>query len=137
MPTPKNILIDLNIILDLVLNRPGGASAEDLLEPYVGYPERLFMSAHSITTFAYLLGRAGQSHHEVLSQVDWLLKRCSVVGLHAKHFTAALASHMKDYEDAVVEQAALACGAEAIITRNLKDFTHSQVPVYSPEQYLA
>ena len=42
----------------------------------------------------------------------------------------------KDYEDSVLYTAGVNAGANAIITRNVKDFTGSELPVYTPEEYL-
>jgi hypothetical protein len=42
-----------------------------------------------------------------------------------------------DYEDAVQHAAAQAAGLDAIITRDLKDYKHSILPVYSPADFLA
>ncbi len=44
---------------------------------------------------------------------------------------------MADFEDAVLAEAAHQSGAQAIITRNLKDFTRSPVRAYTPRQRLA
>ena len=45
-------------------------------------------------------------------------------------------NRIADFEDAVLEQAALLSGAEAIITRNAKDFSNSPVKVLDPKQFL-
>ena len=33
-------------------------------------------------------------------------------------------------------QTALRVGADCIVTRNIKDYTLAEIPVYSPEQFL-
>jgi predicted nucleic acid-binding protein len=50
---------------------------------------------------------------------------------------AALQSPMRDFEDAVLAHAAAQTGADAIVTRNLRDFAKSPVRALSPEQWLA
>ena len=45
-------------------------------------------------------------------------------------------SRIMDFEDAVLEQAAALAGAEAIITRNAKDFARGAVEVLDPRQCL-
>ena len=48
----------------------------------------------------------------------------------------AIGSTMKDYEDAIMVQTALRIGADCIVTRNLKDYKLSTLPVFSPEEFL-
>jgi len=48
----------------------------------------------------------------------------------------ALESKYKDFEDGVVAEAAQKIGAQAIITRNVRDFKTSAVPAYSPDELL-
>ncbi len=48
----------------------------------------------------------------------------------------ALALPMKDLEDAMQAAAALAWGADFIITRNPADYRHSPVPALSPAAFL-
>jgi len=48
----------------------------------------------------------------------------------------ALKSKIEDFEDAVVEQAGLLAGAEAIITRNTKDFRRSAIKALDPAELL-
>jgi hypothetical protein len=50
---------------------------------------------------------------------------------------AAIRSEMTDFEDAVLACAAHLAGAQAIITRNLRDFAKSPVRAYTPTQFLA
>jgi len=47
---------------------------------------------------------------------------------------SALALDFDDFEDAVLHEAACHAGADAIVSRNLKDFGKSKVPVYSPAE---
>ena len=49
----------------------------------------------------------------------------------------SLASQFKDFEDAMQYYTALKAKADAIITRNGKDFTASKLPVMTATEYLA
>ena len=48
----------------------------------------------------------------------------------------ALLSAVTDYEDAVMIQTAKRINADCIVTRNIKDYQPSDVPVYLPEELL-
>jgi len=49
---------------------------------------------------------------------------------------AALKSGLPDFEDAVQYYAAVAAKADVIITRNIKDYKQSTIPVLTAEQFL-
>ena len=49
---------------------------------------------------------------------------------------AALQSRFRDFEDAVLSESARLVSADAIVTRNQKDFSHAHIPVYTPEELL-
>ena len=42
-----------------------------------------------------------------------------------------ISSELTDYEDATMTETALRCGMDCIVTRNLRDYRKSPVPVYS------
>ena len=56
------------------------------------------------------------------------LKCCTVIEM--------LSSDWKDYEDATQNQTAISCDADCIVTRNIKDFRESSLPVYTVEEIL-
>lgn len=45
-------------------------------------------------------------------------------------------SHFRDIEDAMQHYAAMQSECDVIITRNVKDFSQSDIPVFSPDEYL-
>ena len=49
----------------------------------------------------------------------------------------ALQLNMPDFEDALQASAAMACGANYIIARNVRDFKTSPVPALTPEAFQA
>jgi predicted nucleic acid-binding protein len=132
----KNILIDLNVILDVLLERTGFNSAQRVIELSENNGYRLYISAHMVTTFAYLLENAKVPNHQIKHQLSWLLETFVVIPLDGNILKDALKSHIEDYEDAVVEQAAITCKATVIVTRNIKDFKESRVQALTPEAYL-
>ena len=49
----------------------------------------------------------------------------------------ALLSDAGDYEDAVMMETAARSGMDCLVTRNVRDYQHSPVPVYTPTSFLA
>lgn len=133
---PKNILLDLNVLIDVFLERTGYEASRDVIRLGELGKVRLHMSAHAITTFAYLLENAKVPQPKIQQHVSWILQTFRIVSVDDTLLKAALQSHIKDYEDAVVEQAAVSCGASAVITRNTKDFKVSRIHAVTPEVFL-
>lgn len=48
----------------------------------------------------------------------------------------AIDTNFSDYEDAVIYQSAMHANLKAIITRNVRDFKNSVLPVYTPSEFL-
>ena len=49
----------------------------------------------------------------------------------------ALSSEFKDFEDSLQYYSALTENVDAIVTRNIKDFSLSKLPVLTPDEFLA
>lgn len=136
-PMPINILIDLNVILDLLLDRKGSDASKTVLELSEHDSHHLYISAHIVTTFTYLLEEANVPISQIQRHISWLIETFTVVPVNSTLLKNALKSRIRDYEDAVIEQAAIACGATTIITRNVKDFKASSLPALKPEEYIS
>lgn len=133
---PENILVDLNVILDVLLERSGFIASRKILELGERNSHKLYISAHLVTTFAYLLEEANIPRTQIRNHINWLIESFNVVTVDNLILKNALKSRVKDYEDAVVEQTAILCSATTIITRNVKDFSASTIPALIPEKYL-
>ena len=53
-----------------------------------------------------------------------------------KEIDLAIISTMKDFEDSFQYYTALNNSADVIVTRNPKDFSNSEIPIMSAEEYL-
>jgi predicted nucleic acid-binding protein len=133
---PKNILIDLNIILDVFLERKGFEASSDVIQLSESKNYNLYISAHIVSTLAYLLGNAKVPRSQVIKHIDWMLQVFAVIPVDGPLLSLALKSNVRDFEDAIIEQAARASSSSLIITRNLKDFKASTVEAMAPEQFL-
>lgn len=60
-----------------------------------------------------------------------------VLAVDEKIIDRALASNFPDFEDAVQYHTALEYGMEAVVTRNLRDFKRSKIPVLTPSDLLS
>lgn len=83
----------------------------------------------------YILRKLG-THKKVIEKLSQLARLIDIIGLPKAAVVQALGSEFSDFEDALQHYAALAGDVKIIITRNTKDFKHSQLAVLSPDQYL-
>lgn len=131
------VLLDTNVILDLLLERPDFVKeARQICDRVEAGTCHAMLCATTLTTIDYLahkqLGRAGAR-----AAVTALLDLYDIAAVTRATLTTALISEMPDFEDAVLAHAAHQAGAQAIITRNLRDFAKSPVRAYTPTQFLA
>lgn len=129
------LLIDINIILDVVFQRPGEPSSSELIAS-CSQQNQAWLAWHSIATLTYLIERqkdAKAAHLAITELLTWA--QVATTG-HADALQA-LKLPMGDFEDAMQVSAALACHANYVITRNVRDFSASPVPALTPEEFLA
>jgi predicted nucleic acid-binding protein len=127
-------LYDTNVVLDVLWPRPEflGNSSAALNLVATGKIEG-YLSAHAITTIDYLARRSPTYSRASIAS---LLRYLKIAAVDQSVIQEALASNMKDFEDAVTHAAAWAVGANFIVTRNTKDFAGSAVPALEPALFL-
>ena len=128
------LLIDVNVLLDVALRRPGSPESTRLLA-LCGRQHEGWLAWHSIATLAYLIERQ-KSAISGRELIRGILVWADVAKTGRPDALAALELPMRDFEDALQVAAAMACGAQFIITRNERDFKASPVPALNPEAFL-
>ncbi len=132
----KRLFIDSDIILDILLQR----------EPFSQYAQILFAeakrgifelntSALVIANLNYVLtGRVGKAAAKI-GLINFL-QTIKILSFEAAAIEKALNSFFTDFEDSIQHFIAQKHHCEAIITRNIKDYKHSEVAVFTAEQFL-
>lgn len=128
------LLIDINVVLDVALQRPGAPASARLLA-MCGRQHEGWLAWHSVATLAYLIERQ-QSAISSREFIRGLLVWAQVSQTGTADAVAALDLPMTDFEDALQVAAAMACAAQVIVTRNERDFKGSPVPAMNPEMFL-
>ncbi|MDP4227051.1 MAG: PIN domain-containing protein [Bacteroidota bacterium] len=133
----SKILIDTNIVIDLLAKRePFYKSAAQLFS--LADKQKLELSISSLT-FAntnYVLSRlkSTQEAREILRRFRVLIK---VLQLNDKLIDLALNdTNFKDFENGLQYYTAIENEQDIIITRDLKDFKESKIPVMTADEYL-
>lgn len=131
------VLYDTNVILDALLARQPYATDAAYL---MAMAERKIIDgllcATTITTLYYILAKATD---DALARVriTSLLTLFDSAAVNRSVLQSALRLPFQDYEDAVLHEAAQLAGADAIVTRNGRDFRQATLPIYSPVELLA
>ncbi len=131
------VLVDTNVVLDVLLDRHPFAKAAARVFALVE-ESRIegFLCATTVTTVDYLLGQA-LSPREARAALQRLLDLFEIAPVNRPVLEQALGSDVSDFEDAVIEQSARVVSADAIATRNLKDFKKSSVTAMDPPELLS
>lgn len=128
------LLLDINILLDVAFQRPGEPASSRLIGECGGDHEA-WVAWHTLATLACLIERqldAAEARRFIEGLVGW----AQVAPTTTADAVQAVALPLPDFEDAQQAAAAMACGAQAIITRNVRDFRKSPVPAMTPETFL-
>ena len=138
MAVGDKVFLDTDVALDHLADR----------QPFAEYAHRLFalaekaeitlcLSALSFSNLYYIL-RKLVGHGEALALLGKLKQLVRVSAVGEAEIQSALANRFKDFEDAIQHFTAKAEGdVSAIITRNKADYAGSEIPVLSPDEFLA
>jgi predicted nucleic acid-binding protein len=131
------LLLDSNIVIDFLAKRePFYESAEKLMLLGMTGDLELWVSTTQANDIFYVLGKGRKSEAELVKQKMRKLKTfMRFCGLNEEHFLNVLDSSWLDLEDACVHEVAVYLSADAIITRNKKDFAKSIIPVYDCDEF--
>jgi len=138
MASRDKIFLDTDVALDHLADR----------QPFAEYAHRILalaelgklticVSSLSFSNLYYIL-RKPKGHTDTLALLGKfkLLVRVSTVS--DTEIQSALSSGFKDFEDAIQHFAAKAeGGVSAIVTRNKSDYSAGELPVLSPNEFLA
>ena len=130
------VLVDTDVLIDVALDRaPHAQSAGELLDALERLPGVGYVAWHSVANFYYLVAPT-RGRDDARAFVVDLVGFVDVAPASAESVRHAARLPLKDFEDALQVAAALACRAEVIATRNLRDYRGAPVPAASPEDVL-
>ena len=133
----KRVLLDVNVVLDVLLDRAPFADASSAVWAAVERGEADgCLAAHAVTTLHDLNARA-VGGRVASDTTEALLSVFDVAGVDGAVLQAALALNWADFEDAVTAAAARRAKCDAIVTRNPRDFKGSAVRVLTPSEAAA
>jgi predicted nucleic acid-binding protein len=134
----RKIFVDTNILVDLIADRkPFSKYAIEIFNTAETKKIKLFTSSHSLATTYYLLKKYvdDKTLREVLLG---LIEYVTIIPVDSAILTKGLRSKHKDFEDSIqIFCATTIEKIDCIVTRNVKDYKGSELPVLAPEELCA
>ncbi|MBO4844289.1 MAG: PIN domain-containing protein [Bacteroidales bacterium] len=116
-----HVFFDTNIMLDLILERPGYQDAARLLQRHEDGEITVCLSILSMANIAYVLRKTIPQNLLVptLKQISSIVE---VIKMDDDQLQKALLMEGPDFEDTLQASCAASCGCQVIITHNPRDF---------------
>lgn len=131
------ILLDTNIILDYIAERPFSKSeTKQIFEMIFSRKINGIIAAHSITNLWYIL-RKTCTAPERREIINTLLECFEIAEINKTIIQNAInRNNFSDFEDCLQDECAKTYKADYIITRDKDDFTTSLIPTLFPTEFL-
>lgn len=132
-----DLFIDTDVIIDFIIDRqPFSREAAQVFTLIDQRKVKGYSSALSYSNIYYVL-RNYASHKKVITMLNELSDLVGILKVDDDIIKASLASDFKDFEDAIQYYTAQEYKRiDVIITRNIKDYKKSSVPVMTPETFM-
>jgi predicted nucleic acid-binding protein len=133
----KKVFVDTNILVDLIADRrPFSKFAIQIFSKAEERKLKLYTSSHSIATTHYLLKKY-IDEKELRDILHNLLDYLNIIAIDQDVIKKGLRSKHKDFEDAIQIISAYSIEKlDCIVTRNIKDFKGSEIPVLTPDELI-
>lgn len=130
-------LIDTCVLVDFLQKRaPFDTDARDVMMLAAGNFVEGYTTAKAVTDIYYLAHRMTHSNEETRKIIANLLTIIDIMDTKSVDARLALSSPVSDYEDAVMAETAKREKADCIVTRNIKDYAHAGIPVFTPSDFI-
>ena len=131
------ILIDTCVVIDFLQKRePFAQDAYNLFLALAMNQANGCITAKAATDVYYLSHRFTHSDKESRQMLGKILSLVELLDTKADNIFQALVSATGDFEDAVMIETAKSNNVEAIVTRNIKDYSKALMSVYTPAEFL-
>jgi predicted nucleic acid-binding protein len=132
----KKVFVDIDISLDLLTNRqPFYQSAALLFTMADKGNVKIFVSSLTFSNLHYVL-RSDNNIAESRRLLNNFRILVNVLPVDEKIIDLALQSVFKDFEDAIQYYTATQNNIPLLLTRNLKDYSASAIPVMTAEDFV-
>jgi Predicted nucleic acid-binding protein, contains PIN domain len=131
------LIFDTNVVMDVLAERvPFADASTEAMGLAIRKRLRVAITANTVTDLYFLLRKHFRDRDKTKSALETLVKSVLVLDTTREHCLLAFQSPVRDFEDAVLVEAARSWQADFIVTRNGDDFTASRLDVITPADLL-
>jgi predicted nucleic acid-binding protein len=132
-----DIFIDTDVIIDFLIDRePHSREAAIIFTLIEQKKLKGYVSSLTFSNLYYVL-RKIESHNKVIAKLDSISRLLTILKVDQQTIKYAIASGFPDFEDSIQYNCALDYKKiDVLITRNIKDYKGSEIPVMTPSDYL-
>lgn len=130
----KKVFLDTNFLMDYLFRDENKGEAIKALR--VGHENqcRFYTSFLSIANFAYIMRKTDRN--VLLNALETLFSLMEIIDNKKAHIDSAIKLNPRDFEDGIQYATAISKKCECIISRNKKDFSFSEIPILTPEEFV-
>ena len=130
------LFVDSDVILDLVLQREDHSEfAQNLFDQFQQGRCTLYTSSIVLANIHFIIRKL----HDIKfanSSILFVNKHFKIIDANNDDIENSIRSKFSDFEDGVQYFSALCSKKiDVLVTRNIKDYKHAQLPVFTPKQW--
>lgn len=130
----KRLFLDTNFILDYFVREDFYGDCEKLLSLGSQRGYTFSLSYLSVANFAYIIRK--EPKEKLLSLISRICQIFEVLPNNKEQIENSIFLQSRDFEDSLQYCAAKENNCDFIITRNEKDYSFSEIPVFSARDYI-
>ena len=127
------VFVDTNVLIDFVCQRGTFADSANRLMA-LGCMGKVQLQTLSLSYVTAMFVAHKYKYEKVAESLLFVSGFSEILDLQSSTVVEMLTSGWKDYEDATQNATAIKANADCIVTRNIKDFNESSLPVYTVDE---
>ncbi len=130
------IFLDSDVIIDFLTGKePFLNEIKIIIHKGIRKEFKLYTSALIIANVHYFIAKTENSK-QAIYKIDKLTSFIKVLSVGEREILESIKSKFKDFEDCIQNTCATNNKMDVIVTRNIKDFKLSNLPILSPKELL-
>lgn len=133
----KRAFLDTNILLEVLLGRRESVQCSEILQAGVDGEVVLCASMLTFANVAYVLKQQKISREDLYKAMRYMEQMIQVLPMEPEQLHETLLHEVRDFEDMLQYQCAVAAGCDCLVTINIRDFVpYCTLPLYTPDDFL-